>query len=99
MLLNTFDEAAAEGGPVMVRIGHENPASELAGVSIVACPYGRGESEGVLHLDLDAGDEDRYLGEIASRFLLDVGTSPWLADAVRWGWRTKLWPPRSWTPR
>lgn len=50
----------------------------------------RGESEGVLHLDLDAGDEERYLGEIASRFLLDVGTSPWLADAVRWGWRTKL---------
>lgn len=29
VLLNTFDEAAAEGGPVMVRIGHENPASEL----------------------------------------------------------------------
>lgn len=48
MLLSTFDEAAAEGGPVMVRIGHENPASELAGVSIVACPYGRGESEGVV---------------------------------------------------
>lgn len=48
VLLNTFDEAAAEGGPVMVRIGHENPASELAGVSIVACPYGRGESEGVV---------------------------------------------------
>ena len=48
VLLNTFDEATAEGGPVMVRIGHENPASELAGVSIVACPYGRGESEGVV---------------------------------------------------
>ena len=48
VLLSTFDEAAAEGGPVMVRIGHENPASELAGVSIVACPYGRGESEGVV---------------------------------------------------
>lgn len=48
VLLRTFDEAVEEGGPVMVRIGHENPASELAGVSIVACPYGRGDSEGVV---------------------------------------------------
>lgn len=48
VLLRTFDEAVEEGGPVMVRIGHENPTSELAGVSIVACPYGRGESEGVV---------------------------------------------------
>ncbi len=48
ILLRTFDEAVEEGGPVMVRIGHENPASELAGVSIVACPYGRGDSEGVV---------------------------------------------------
>ena len=48
VLLHTFDEAAQEGGPVMVRIGHENPASELAGVSIVACPYGRGEADGIV---------------------------------------------------
>ena len=42
------DRVAQEGGPVMVRIGHENPASELAGVSIVACPYGRGEADGIV---------------------------------------------------
>ncbi|MEC4175938.1 heat-inducible transcriptional repressor HrcA [Adlercreutzia sp. R7] len=48
VLMHTFDDATQEGGPVMVRIGHENPASELAGVSIVACPYGRGESEGMV---------------------------------------------------
>lgn len=48
VLFHTFDEAVGEDAPVMVRIGHENPASELAGVSIVACPYGRGESEGVV---------------------------------------------------
>ena len=48
VLLHAFDETAQEGGPVMVRIGHENPASELAGVSIVACPYGRGEADGIV---------------------------------------------------
>lgn len=48
VLLHAFDEAADGDGPVMVRIGHENPASELSGVSIVACPYGRGDSEGVV---------------------------------------------------
>ena len=48
VLLHTFDETTQEGGPVMVRIGHENPASELAGVSIVACPYGRGEADGIV---------------------------------------------------
>lgn len=48
VLLHTFDDAAGSEGPVMVRIGHENPASELAGVSIVACSYGRGDAEGVV---------------------------------------------------
>ncbi len=50
----------------------------------------RGEKEGVLHLNLDAGDDTLYEGLIADRFELDTKTSPWLADAVRWGWRTKL---------
>ncbi|MEZ2121025.1 Tex family protein [Corynebacterium sp. CCM 9203] len=51
----------------------------------------RGEKEGVLHLDLDAGDDEFYQGLIADRFDLDVTASTWLADAVRWGWRTKLY--------
>ncbi len=51
----------------------------------------RGEKEGVLQLTLDAGDDTIYEGMIARRFDLDTGTSSWLADAVRWGWRTKLY--------
>ena len=50
----------------------------------------RGENEGVLQLNLDAGDDAVYEGLIADRFDLDVATSRWLADAVHWGWRTKL---------
>ncbi|MDE8703216.1 heat-inducible transcriptional repressor HrcA [Adlercreutzia equolifaciens] len=48
VLMHTFDDTVEAESPVMVRIGHENPASELAGVSVVACPYGRGQSEGVV---------------------------------------------------
>ena len=50
----------------------------------------RGENEGVLTLDLDAGDESVYEGMIADRFDLPVKDSEWLAKAVTWGWRTKL---------
>ena len=50
----------------------------------------RGESEGVLSLQLDAGDDAVYEHAIATRFDLDVGRSAWLAEAVRFGWRTKL---------
>lgn len=50
----------------------------------------RGENEGVLQLNLDAGDDAVYEGLIAECFDLDVATSRWLADAVHWGWRTKL---------
>ncbi|MCT2337851.1 Tex family protein [Corynebacterium sp. p3-SID1056] len=50
----------------------------------------RGENEGVLTLDLDAGDESIYQGMIADRFELSVDDSEWLAKAVKWGWRTKL---------
>ena len=50
----------------------------------------RGESEGVLQLTLDPGDETIYEGMIASRFSLPVDQSRWLADAVRFGWRTRL---------
>lgn len=51
----------------------------------------RGENEGVLSLNLDAGDDSIYEGMIAQRFELDTHTSSWLAEAVRWGWRTKLY--------
>ncbi len=50
----------------------------------------RGESEGVLQLNLDAGDDDIYENMIATRFELDR-SSKWISQAVRWGWRTKLY--------
>ena len=50
----------------------------------------RGEKEGVLHLNLNAGDDDHYCGIIANQFELDTSSS-WLADAIRWGWKTKLY--------
>ena len=49
-----------------------------------------GEKEGVLNLHLDAGDDAFYEGLIADRAGIDT-TNPWLDDAVRWGWRTKLY--------
>lgn len=48
----------------------------------------RGESEGVLQLHLDPGDDAVYEGMITRHF--DLPESRWLADAVRFGWRTKL---------
>lgn len=50
----------------------------------------RGEQEGVLSLDLDAGDDAVYEGMIADRFDLACDQSKWLAKTVRWAWKTKL---------
>lgn len=41
-------EDALETDSTMVRIGHENNSSSLAGVSVVARQYGRGDGEGVI---------------------------------------------------
>lgn len=49
----------------------------------------RGEKEGVLRLNLNAGEDAEYQGMIASHFDVDT-TNSFVADAVRWGWRTKL---------
>lgn len=51
----------------------------------------RGENEGVLQLNLDAGEDEVYEGMIAERFDLAVKDSKWLSDAVHWGWCTKLY--------
>ena len=50
----------------------------------------RGESEGILQLNLNAGDDDIYENMIATQFELDR-SSQWLSQAVRWSWRTKLY--------
>lgn len=49
----------------------------------------RGEKEGVLRLNLNAGEDAEYQGMIAAHFDVDTA-NPFVADAVRWGWRTKL---------
>lgn len=49
----------------------------------------RGEKEGALRLNLNAGEDAEYQGMIASHFDVDTANS-FVADAVRWGWRTKL---------
>ena len=50
----------------------------------------RAESEGIIQLDFDGGDDAGFEHLIAQRFELATETSSWLAQAVRWGWRTKL---------
>lgn len=48
VLLHVLDDAYDPGSPFMVRIGHENAAPDLRGVSVVASQYGRGEGAGVV---------------------------------------------------
>lgn len=50
----------------------------------------RAESEGIIQLEFDGGDDAGYEHLIAQRFELDTAASSWLAQAVRWGWRAKL---------
>jgi uncharacterized protein len=56
----------------------------------------RGEKEEVLDLQFDPADEDEptgYEARIASRFGVDDRGRPadrWLADTVRWAWRTRI---------
>lgn len=51
----------------------------------------RGEKEGVLTLNLDAGDDLVYEAMIAKGEALATETNSWLAECVRWAWRTKLY--------
>ncbi len=48
VLLHVLDEAATRTGGPSVRIGSENRAAALSGVSVVASRYGRGEAAGVV---------------------------------------------------
>ena len=78
----------AEGAKFKDYFDFNEPFESLPSHRILALL--RGENEGVLTLDLDAGDESVYEGMIAERFDLPVKDSEWLAKAVKWGWRTKL---------
>lgn len=66
----------------------EEPFESLPSHRILALL--RGEKEGVLRLDLHAGDDSEYEEMIATAFDLDTSRSTWLKQAVRFGWRTKL---------
>ncbi len=48
VLLEILQGACAGNGTTVVRIGHENNASQLTGVSVVARQYGRGDGEGII---------------------------------------------------
>ncbi|MDK8307052.1 Tex family protein [Corynebacterium imitans] len=78
----------AEGAKFKDYFEFNEPLESLPSHRILALL--RGENEGVLTLELDAGDESVYQGMIAERFELPVDDSEWLAKAVKWGWRTKL---------
>ncbi|WP_339018668.1 Tex family protein [Corynebacterium simulans] len=79
----------AEGAKFKDYFEFSEPFDQLPSHRILALL--RGENEGVLQLNLDAGEDEVYEGMIAERFDLAVGDSKWLSDAVHWGWRTKLY--------
>ncbi|PXY06638.1 Tex family protein [Corynebacterium striatum] len=79
----------AEGAKFKDYFEFSEPFDQLPSHRILALL--RGENEGVLQLNLDAGEDEVYEGMIAERFDLAVKESKWLSDAVHWGWRTKLY--------
>ncbi|MDF0588521.1 Tex family protein [Tsukamurella sp. 8F] len=53
----------------------------------------RGEKEGALSLAFDGGEDAEYEGMIAATLHVENSgraADPWLAQTVRWAWRTKL---------
>ena len=88
MSAHVVEGKEAEGAKFKDYFDFNEPFHKLPSHRILALL--RGENEGVLQLQLDAGDDADYEDVIASRFELDR-SSKWLADAVHWGWRTKLY--------
>ena len=78
----------AEGAKYADYFDFAEPFASLPSHRILALL--RGESEGVLSLTLDPGEEAVYEGMITDAFDLPVAQSEWVAKAVRWAWRTKL---------
>lgn len=48
VLYRVFEGTSDTEGELAIRIGNENPAESLAGVSVIAGLYGRGQSQGVV---------------------------------------------------
>ena len=78
----------AEGAKFRDYFDFSEPLTALPSHRILALL--RAESEGIIQLEFDGGDDAGYEHLIAQRFGLDTTASSWLAQAVRWGWRTKL---------
>lgn len=88
MRSNVVEGKEDEGAKFRDYFDFSEPFSSLPSHRILALL--RGEQEGVLSLDLDAGEDAVYEGMIADRFDLACGQSQWLAKTVRWAWKTKL---------
>lgn len=88
MAATVVDGKETEGAKFKDYFDFSEPFHSLPSHRILALL--RGENEGVLQLNLDAGDDAIYEGMIADRFDLDT-SSKWLSDAVHWGWRIKLY--------
>lgn len=68
---------------------HNEPLDTMPSHRVLAVL--RGEAEGILTLNIDAGEDETYEHMIREAFELpDGGTSKWIDQAVRIGWRTKL---------
>lgn len=88
MVASLVEGKEAEGAKFKDYFEFSEPFASLPSHRILALL--RGESEGVLQLHLDAGDDVGYEGCIAKHCEID-SSSRWLADAIHWGWRTKLY--------
>ncbi|MDK4317106.1 Tex family protein [Corynebacterium pseudodiphtheriticum] len=82
------DGKETEGAKFRDYFNFSEPLTALPSHRILALL--RAESEGIIQLEFDGGDDAGYEHLIAQRFELDTAASSWLAQAVRWGWRTKL---------
>lgn len=87
MVARVAEGKEAEGGKYRDYFDFSEPFSSLPSHRILALL--RGESEGVLQLDLDPGEDADFERHIAThRGLAD--RSAWVDKAIHWGWRTKL---------
>ena len=90
--VGVVDGKETEGAKYRDYFDFSEPLDKLPSHRILAIL--RGESEGVLHVNLTGGEEDEfYQGIIADR--LDLGpqgdaADKFRAECVRFGWRTKL---------
>lgn len=78
-----------EGAKYRDYFEHTEPLESMPSHRVLAVL--RGEAEGILTLNIDAGADEEYEHMVRSAFdLPDGGASAWIDQAVRFGWRTKL---------